>query len=303
MVKFHFQSPQKIHNLMFSVPHRILVLALRRGALQNHSTIESILDGQEKFITFKPEFMSKPVFTRGTARGLSIDPNQPLSADKFSEYITLRGSRAGYSQAITFSSIRRRACTDFVKAFGPEIARNIMSHDAETRTMERHYLDRLPQIDTSAAALGEDVSKRAGDMYVDSHRLFMQRLSAQEVAEIFSKALNVLVRQALMADEQWLNATSTSIKKNRQRIIRRTALKQLMEDAHEERQRTTLNEEWQARRDEFTQRATEFNKQLLARIQAGSQEDTIAAEDEDTLQGIDFEHDFDESRAKDKDGQ
>lgn len=301
-VKFYFKSPQKTYNLMFSVPHRALVVALRRGALQNHTTVRSLLDGNDQFITIKPEFLDKPVLVKGTARGLGVDPDKPMTSDGLTEYLSLRGRRAGYSQPITFYSIRRRAGTDFAKHFGTEMARDLMCHAPESRTLEKFYLDNHSTIDVSAANLGESITKRADEMEMDSSELYLTSLTPQHVSEIYSKTLNILVRQTLATDEMWLKAESVSVRKNRERVIRRHALKQVMAEAHNKNRETMTVEEWQKRKDEFLTRATAFHEKLLRRIREGSRSDTTGPDDADAFEDIDFESDFDESAAKDANG-
>ncbi|KAI0159764.1 hypothetical protein GGR57DRAFT_437290 [Xylariaceae sp. FL1272] len=54
---FPIISPQDQHNLFFSFPRRLLVVALRRNAIQGITSIEDLLDGNNQNVLFKEEFV------------------------------------------------------------------------------------------------------------------------------------------------------------------------------------------------------------------------------------------------------
>lgn len=116
--RFHIKSPQKASNLALSAPHRLLVIALRRQALEGISTIDELHDSEMRHIRIKSEFLDRPVVASGTYRGLKVNMDKPATAGSLSEYIRLRGQKLGYKHTITIYSFRRRAGTDFSKAFG-----------------------------------------------------------------------------------------------------------------------------------------------------------------------------------------
>ncbi|KAH7355308.1 hypothetical protein BKA65DRAFT_475760 [Rhexocercosporidium sp. MPI-PUGE-AT-0058] len=51
---FKIMSPTHSDHLPISPPHRLLAIAIRRGLLTMHDTIESLLEGQEYMIQIKP---------------------------------------------------------------------------------------------------------------------------------------------------------------------------------------------------------------------------------------------------------
>lgn len=108
-VKFHIRSPQKQYNLALSLPHRFLVLALRRGALQDYRTIRELLNDDRRHIRIKEEFSANPIVPKGTHRGLDIELDKPATAQALTEYLRLRGKRIGYPNTVSFYSIRRKA--------------------------------------------------------------------------------------------------------------------------------------------------------------------------------------------------
>lgn len=269
-VAFYINSPQSQHNMMLSIPHRFLVMALRRGALRDYSTVDELLAGKTRHIMIKKEFEHRPVIVAGTARGLGIVMDKPVPALSLSEYLGNRGQRAGYSQTITFYSIRRRAGTDFVKAVGADNARALMCHEPDTRTLEKFYMQMMPTTDVAALGLSENPGARELQMEMDSNQLAFSRLPPQEVAKRYGKEVNALLRQCLVVDEEYASCTTVKARKNRERVLRRCCLSEFMTQLHEEHKATLTSDDYEQRLDEFMRRATDYNKRLLERIRTTS---------------------------------
>ncbi|KJX98468.1 hypothetical protein TI39_contig411g00017 [Zymoseptoria brevis] len=66
-------------NLTFSAAHRLLVIAIRRGILQDIDTIEDLMAYTGKNIKIKPEFREDYLFYRGKPKGMGIDMKHPLT--------------------------------------------------------------------------------------------------------------------------------------------------------------------------------------------------------------------------------
>lgn len=81
--------------------------------------------------------------------------DKPASAQSFTAYIRDRGRKAGFTEDVTFYSLRRRTANDLTAALGRETARAVMNHDAAGKTLEEDYLEIVPQTDRGAIALGE----------------------------------------------------------------------------------------------------------------------------------------------------
>ncbi|KAK7981593.1 hypothetical protein PG988_003831 [Apiospora saccharicola] len=129
MLICNVKSPENTDALYFSIPHRLLVMALRRKLLRDVETMEQLVECEFKRIAFKPEALNKPVVCAATPRGLGIT-HKPAKADALSTYLATRGHNIGYNQRITFLSIRRRAATHFAEKVGVERARRFMNHHA-----------------------------------------------------------------------------------------------------------------------------------------------------------------------------
>ncbi|KAK7415677.1 hypothetical protein QQX98_005709 [Neonectria punicea] len=106
-----FQSLMEGRNLELSIPHRILTIALRRGVLWKIQTIDELLNGSKKFITFKPEFLNKPVLVAG------VDLDEPMQAEALSEYLRLSAEKVGITGRICLPSFRKDPTTDISENF------------------------------------------------------------------------------------------------------------------------------------------------------------------------------------------
>lgn len=303
--RFYIKSPQNQHNIMLSIPHRFFVLALRRGASADYSTLGGLLVDDKRNIIIKEQFLDQPVVVAGTHRGLEANMAEPVLAHSLSEYLKTRGQRMGYEDSITFYSIRRRAGTDFTKILGPEGARELMCHEtpwADSRTLEKFYLELRSTTDVSAIGLGESSTARADEMELESSKLALSRLGPKKVAERCGKELNALFRQILVQDDDYRNCKTLRERKNRERVLRRCALASLIAEAQKEQESTITVEEHERRKDEILRRATDFNRRLLERIKEASgtpaasqaSQESLDLDKDDSLGDDDFDEEAEE---------
>ncbi|KAG5789435.1 hypothetical protein H9Q69_011503 [Fusarium xylarioides] len=89
------KSPRNTENLVFSVPHCLLAMAIRRGILYGIETLDQLFTYENKYISVKPEFLNKPVFLAAGPRGLNIT-QEPMRATALTTYISLQGQKIGY---------------------------------------------------------------------------------------------------------------------------------------------------------------------------------------------------------------
>ncbi|KAI8202883.1 hypothetical protein K4K53_006062 [Colletotrichum sp. SAR 10_77] len=293
---FVIKSPQEQSNLSLSVPHRFLVILLRRGYLTDYETISDLLNGRHKHIRIKAQQLESPVFIAGTARGLGIrDDDTPLTSHALTEYIRRRGDQMGFELPVTFYSIRRQAGTEFSQILGENLAREIMSHDPDSRTLERFYVDKLRTTDVAAVALGEAKDARQSEMRDDewSH-LAITRLSPQKVAELMHEELDAHVRRSILQSQKYVNANSQATRKLIERRFRRRALRELVDAAHEEQHRVATLDEHAFSKEEIFRRATAFNKKLadMAGIDLSPDSAQLDDDSEQDVEGIDFDKSF-----------
>lgn len=278
-----------------SVPHRLLVAALRHKGIVGIDTLSELLEGNVHRIRFKPEMLNRPVIMRATPRGLDVIKDQPATVAALTEYLQRRGERNGYTENITFYSIRRRAATDFARAFGPDHARTIMNHDPDTRTMERYYLNFFRTTNVTSAALGETAPEQDEEMMVSANYLALNRLGPKKVSELYGAQLNAAVRKLVLTDKKYAQLETAKGRKNRERVLRKSALRSLIKMAQDEQDDTLTTDEMRQRKDEVMQKMTTFNEHLLAMIQQGANEEEADAPRNEEEHGVNFDDEFEEA--------
>jgi hypothetical protein len=129
----YFDSPNA-ENIIFSVPHRLILMAMRRGVLADTSitTVDDIINIKQQNITFKDDRKDDPVFFAATARGLSLE-ERAMSVTALQAYLRKLGRALGFAEDISFHAIRRQTATDLARRIGIEATREIMSHAPDSR--------------------------------------------------------------------------------------------------------------------------------------------------------------------------
>lgn len=168
-------------NLLFSVPHRLLIMALCRQLLVGITTLEELLNGDRKFIEvciilqnyqpssmtseaaliyamqIKPEYFDDSIFFTSGPRGLSISTG-PQTSIGFTDYLRTRGQRMGYEGELSWYGIRRRAASDIARRVGAKAAREIMNHNPDSVVLEESSFDLDETREVAAIALNEPVA-------------------------------------------------------------------------------------------------------------------------------------------------
>ncbi|CAK1363865.1 unnamed protein product [Cercospora beticola] len=135
-----FSSPRP-ENIVFSPAHRLLVISIRHGILEDIDTLEDLFEGKQHEIMVKLGKQQDIVFYRGIAKGTALDKSKPLTSNALTEYLKRRGRQLGYTKDISMYSIRRRVAMDMVKRADMEIARFLLGHapDSHTLPVTRSY--------------------------------------------------------------------------------------------------------------------------------------------------------------------
>ncbi|RKK86501.1 hypothetical protein BFJ71_g13743 [Fusarium oxysporum] len=242
------KSPQNTENMVFSVPHRLLTMAVRRGILDGIETLDQLFSSEAKYISIKPEFLDKPVFLAASPRGLKVT-EEPMRATALTKYVSLRGQKIGYSQDLTFYSFRRRAATDLTRKIGGDAARSLMNHDPDFRTLEKYYLSLEDTLDISGLALDEvdgDTGGHTEEMLKSGHDLAIHVLTDERARKIHGPALNALMSQMMLGGENYPALASAKELRNYKRVVRRAAIKALLaqevQDQRHEMSQTDYNE-------------------------------------------------------------
>ncbi|KAF5711462.1 hypothetical protein FGLOB1_4965 [Fusarium globosum] len=225
------KSPQNTENLVFSVPHRLLAMAIRRGILDGIETLDQLFTSQTKYISIKPEFLDKPVFLAAGPRGLTIT-QEPMRATALTTYISLRGQKIGYVDALTFYSLRRRTANDLSRKIGKDAARSLMNHDPDSRTLEKYYLSLEDTLDVTGLALdevgGEEGGGHTEEMLKADSYLAIHALTDERARKVHGPALNALMNQMMLSDENYPALASARELRNYKRVVRRAAIKTLL---------------------------------------------------------------------------
>lgn len=285
-------------NMIFSVPHRFMCIALSRNAIENHNTIEQVLDSTFQHIRFKAEFLSQPVFFAGLPGGRGIrserdeDGNyHPVSASQITAYISDRGRRLGYTQPVTAYSFRRRTATDLVSRIGYKLTREIMGHAPDTMTLERYYVDFSEVLNLTSATLNQSMATTAIDRQklLNLAQLSTTALTQAQKDYIEGSALTQLVNKLINEDDEDVSAMDVEQLKTYKKRVRAYARRVLREQVEEEQKKVITIQDVQARQDLLAQNAALFAKtvqtrarQLMAtKTSDNAQVEGTASEDEE----------------------
>ena len=110
-LNFRIRTPSLADNLLYSIPHRLLVIGLRRGVFDNVADLNDLIHGSQQNILIKPAFLNVAVFLRSSP-GVRTLTDQPMFAYSFTTYLSEHGQRIGYKDKITLYSFRRRTLSD-----------------------------------------------------------------------------------------------------------------------------------------------------------------------------------------------
>lgn len=274
-----------------SAPHRILTIALRRGALKNISTIKELFEAKEKFVQIADSFLDKPILIAGKNRGLGADPDKPMAANALTDYIQLRAKSIGFIEHINFYSLRRNTAHSLTDSLGSDMARAIMAHDPSTTTLEHYYLtDRTSRVDLTTIVTGENSNVKRED---EKSSLALTKLSSEQILKL-GPMLNKLFIELREGDNEYLHQGSKQKRKNRDRVLRRAAWRSVLKDINKAQKETLTQEEIRHRAKDLQAMRNEFNSRLLDQAKQyitdhPPQDDANEAPD---VADMDFDHDF-----------
>ncbi|PPJ52617.1 hypothetical protein CBER1_11147 [Cercospora berteroae] len=267
-LKVVMKSPQP-DNIIFSVPHRLLVIALRRKALQGIDTIAELLEGTQQRILVKDEFKDQALFYRSQPKGTGIDTKQPLSANAMTDYLKNRARTLGYTGAVTMYSLRRMIATELVARIGFERTRVLMGHSPDSTTLERYYFAMGDIFDSTSAALQQPLAEGgiSEKIVKEWAPLALGRLDDIQRNNTRGLALRAMTNR-LINDDQGPpeNLDRPEVRKQYRARMRACAQKALMEEQANIAKKTLTQAEFRARRGAMN--ASHFAEAVLARAQA-----------------------------------
>ena len=234
ILTFIIDSPKQPRNLVFSPSHRLLVMAIRRGAIEGIDSIEELLSKDDVNIVWKAEFRKKPIFLAGEPHGLSVLEDEAVTDNSLTDYLRQRARRMlGYPLDITYDSFRKESAINSERAFGPAVTRELMGHSAEMKTLETYHLARTSVMDVSATAFDEP--NPSAQIRADK-RLALEALRPETLARSKGAAMDALCGKIAAEYPNYPHHKSAEDQKRYNRRIRQAAMKQLPAQVHEARQ-------------------------------------------------------------------
>ncbi|KAN0117083.1 hypothetical protein V8E51_003081 [Hyaloscypha variabilis] len=222
-------SAKSDRNLPLSLPHRLLVILLRRGYLKDHANLESLLAGTEHQIRIKHQ------------NSLYIG-TKPLTTSAITAYMKRRTTWLGYPLDCTFYCWRRRAATLVQRAAGTDRARQFLNHKPGTFTYEDYYEEGLDDFDIF------DVMFDGGDGSDNTRILQNVGTVALHRTNLVKKCLDRerVIKSYVDHHPDVIKAVNTGVRKdilsNRARIRRHALAALLMEEKELQKQNMTQDE-------------------------------------------------------------
>lgn len=275
-------------NLIFSVPHRLLTIALRRDLLENISSIDELMKSPGQNIAIKDEHLDDPLFYTSAPKGTGLNYDRPMSAIAMTDYLKTRGRRAGFVDDVTMYSIRRRAATDMAVRIGLAGTRRMMGHEPHTSTLEKYYLYLGDVYDATAVSLEEEVGSEgfSSAMRAAWAPLALGRLNDQQKQQTRGRALAAMTNKLVLADpDPPEDLDDPAVRKAYRQRQRAWAQQALIEEQAALAAKGLTREEFHARKAELN--ASKFANSVLERaleLQASRAVPERDAEQEDVEQ-------------------
>lgn len=200
---FSINGSIRSETLPMSIPHRLLVMLLRRGGLEDHHTIDSLLGGSEHYIAIKEDFLDQPVCRAPGPRMLSIT-DEAISAQGLSNFLSEHAMDAGCPLGITMYAWRRKAATNWMRSVGADEARRMMGHAPGTTTLEDHYDQGFFDHPVFETAMRESTDVAKATMDIESSEVLGRMVDYKRLHGAF---LNRQVTQLLEDNPEYHAAT------------------------------------------------------------------------------------------------
>ena len=149
-------SPKESFNIQYSIPHRLILMLLRRRLLANHESLDSVFLGKEWELQIKAEAASRPVFFASRPAGVGLTGHS-ISAKRTSATVQVW---AGLPTGSTFYAWRRMSSAVVDRALGRSVAKKFLGHSAGSHTFEEYHDEGLFDLNTVALLLGESPTEK-----------------------------------------------------------------------------------------------------------------------------------------------
>ncbi|TBU56800.1 hypothetical protein BD310DRAFT_598683 [Dichomitus squalens] len=159
---FRMSPVQTGEECLFDLALLIALLALRRGALRDHTTLDELLNGREREIRWKEDVRKDPFFARGASRGMSTDPKRPMHYENMRHFLLRVAQLAGLGKNAKIYHFRRAGVTAMLRVLGSELTKMMVNHRQESSTLFQHYAFNDTQVDLTAMRLYGKQSEACG---------------------------------------------------------------------------------------------------------------------------------------------
>ncbi|KAL2070064.1 hypothetical protein VTL71DRAFT_14744 [Oculimacula yallundae] len=250
VMTFYINSPTLIQHISMSPPHRLLIMLLRRGFLQDHDSLESLLNGKEKLIRIKGIAMDRPILLAGGPRGLSVT-EKAMSAKSLYRYTLERTMAEGYGRGVGPYAWRRKAGTEVQRQQGTETAQKFMTHAAGSETFNKYYDQRAFDLPVFEIAMRADINIARAEMDENSSPVLTRAIDLTRLKGAFlDQAVWRLEAEDLelqAAIDDGMLEKVRSIK----RRIKRTAYNQLYDEEIKRAGESMTVDEFEARKKDL----------------------------------------------------
>jgi hypothetical protein len=169
------KSPLSTTFIPLSIPHRLLIILLRRDGLTDYQSssgtfaerVDRLINGKEHFVKIDESFKGLPIFLASGPRGLELS-DAPLPSGSMSGYLARRAIRMGYGMGVTIYAFRRKAASEWTCQVGLSQAKALMSHSSNSLALQKHYEQGFFDLDVTAIALRDDPSSNVAEMDADA---------------------------------------------------------------------------------------------------------------------------------------
>ncbi|SMR48162.1 unnamed protein product [Zymoseptoria tritici ST99CH_1E4] len=165
-LRFSVTGPQNVEDSLFSLPHRLLALALRRGFLAHYDTVDELLKDTRTKITFKPMAMKQPVVLANSPKGIDLISGKPARASGLTTYLQRIALDFGLPPNVTMYIWRRSAGTTVGRALGDTSAKGFLGHNMDHKSYETSYEQGPIAMDVMNIAMGGKI-RQAGELLAD----------------------------------------------------------------------------------------------------------------------------------------
>ncbi|KII90386.1 hypothetical protein PLICRDRAFT_530603 [Plicaturopsis crispa FD-325 SS-3] len=194
-IRFRLGPTRTSHGLIMDVGCCTVAYGLRLGFFKNHTSLQSLIDGDELHIEWKDEVLNQPFFRAGGPRGMSLT-SSPLSDKGRREYLRLVFEAVGLP-VTTGYAFRRHFARVMRRGVGAELTRQAMGHNAGSTALETHYDDGVEFVDFVGHMLAKEDAKSAAQMQ-DGTEAALRRGAANRKPPVLSFA-QLLQRQPALA--------------------------------------------------------------------------------------------------------